>query len=71
MMNLIIRGECNQECWETCLHPECDRHRFNKNARGFGEAKEYDMLIRRAKKAVDSGEPFLGQGTDSEESPEN
>jgi hypothetical protein len=36
-MQLIFNGECTQETWHTCLHPDCQRHWASKEANGFGD----------------------------------
>jgi Retrotransposon gag protein/Zinc knuckle len=33
--SLLVNGECTQDTWHTCLHPECKRHKEEKESNGF------------------------------------
>jgi hypothetical protein len=35
--NVIFNGNCQNERWQTCMNPECERHAIQKKNNGFDE----------------------------------
>jgi hypothetical protein len=50
-MSMLVNGNCHETQWQTCLHPDCKKHRQAKEFHGF--EKEQSFLGQRLAPGID------------------